>query len=106
VGACFSFQLLLYILPISNVFRHVLCESFCVFSLLPCVCVCGGGGGGGGGGVIQQVRKAIGGMSVLSSFEFNILCKFNIYYVFFWDSLRGYWDKRISLFGGFFDFWF
>jgi len=58
VGSLFSFQLLLYILPIFNVFRHVLCESFCVSSLLPCVCVGGGGGrvwgvrgvGGGGGG--------------------------------------------------------
>ncbi len=36
----------------------------------------------GVGGVMQQVRKAIGGMSVLSSFEFNIFCKFDIYYGF------------------------
>jgi len=73
-GSLFSFQLLLYILPIFNVFRYVLCESFCVSSLLPCVC--GGGGwflsdaggsgkaGDGGGGGSEWGWWRWGGKSV------------------------------------------
>jgi len=44
-GSLFSFQLLLYILPIFNVFRHVFASPFASLLFSSAVCVCGGGGG-------------------------------------------------------------